>query len=112
MLNKEIIFPIYSKILGKYLKEEMKKKGLSQYDISFAYSKEDIKCIDNRTVRGILKGSRNMTVDSQTGFQESLGIKTPKDLFFPNEQFCLSLISEILEVLKTDSHFKKSSLRR
>ena len=39
MLNKEIIFPIYSKILGKYLKEEMKKKGLSQYDISFAYSK-------------------------------------------------------------------------
>ncbi|MCC3175027.1 hypothetical protein [Streptococcus gordonii] len=112
MHNKQIIRPIYLKKLGKYLKEEMKKKGLSQYDISFTYSKEDVNCIDSRTVRGILKGSRNMTVDSQTGFQESLGIRTPKDLFFPNEEFCISLITEILEVLKTDSHFENSLLRR
>lgn len=33
-------------------------------------------------------------------------------IFFPNEEFCTSLISEIFEAIKTDSHFKNSLLRR
>ena len=111
MRNKQIICPIYVKILGKYLKKEMKKKGLKQDEVGLTCGQDDIKMISSTTIREILKGNRNMTSDVADAFQESLGINTPKNLFFPNEEFCTRLISEILEAVKTDSHFENSLLR-
>lgn len=112
MRNKQIICPIYLKILGKYLKEEMKKKGLKQDEFGLMDGQDDIEMISGTTVRQILKGDRNMSSTVTVAFQETLGINSPKDLFFPNEEFCRSLISGILEAIKTDSHFKNSLLRR
>ena len=111
MRNKQIICPIYVKILGKYLKEEMKNKGLKQDEIGLTCGQDDIKMISSTTIREILKGNRNMTSEVADAFQESLGINIPKNLFFPNEEFCTRLISEILEAVKTDSHFENSLLR-
>ena len=112
MRNKQIICPIYVKILGKYLKEEIKKKGLKQDEVGLTCGQDDIEMISGTTVRQILKGDRNMSSTVTVAFQETLGINSPKDLFFPNEEFCTSLISEIFEAIKTDSHFKNSLLRR
>ena len=96
MRNKQIIYPIYVKILGKYLREEMKKKGLKQDEVGLTCGQDDIKMISSTTIREILKGNRNMTSEVADAFQESLGINIPKNLFFPNEEFCTRLISEIL----------------
>lgn len=111
MHNKQIILQIYRKKLGKYLKEQMKEKNLKQDEVGLTYGKDDIGMLSGTAVREILKGKRNMTSKSADAFQESLGINTPKDLFFSNEKFCTELISEILEAVKTDSHFEKSLLR-
>jgi hypothetical protein len=111
MHNKEIIVQIYRKKLGKYLKEQMKEKSLKQDEVGRTCGQYDIEMLSSTAVREILKGKRNMTNKAADSFQESLGINTPRDLFFPNEAFCIGLISEILEAIKTDSHFEESLLR-
>lgn len=81
MRNKQIICPIYVKILGKYLKEEMKKKGLKQDEVGLTCGQDDIKMISSTTIREIFKRNRNMTSEVADAFQETLGINSPKDLF-------------------------------
>lgn len=111
MHNKQIILQIYRKKLGEYLKEQMREKNLKQDEVGLTCGKDDIEMLSGTAVREILKGKRNMTSKAADAFQESLGINTPKDLFFPNEKFCTGLVSEILEAVKTDSHFEESLLR-
>lgn len=87
MHNKEIIVQIYRKKLGKYLKEQMKEKSLKQDEVGRTCGQYDIEMLSSTAVREILKGKRNMTNKAADSFQESLGINTPRDLFFPNEAF-------------------------
>lgn len=67
MRNKQIICPIYVKILGKYLKEEMKKKGLKQDEVGLTCGQDDIKMISSTTIREILEAVK---IDSH--FENSL----------------------------------------
>lgn len=94
MRNKQIICPIYVKILGKYLKKEMKKKGLKQDEVGLTCGQDDIKMISSTTIREILKGNRNMTSDVADAFQESLGINTPKNLFSQTKSFVQDLFQK------------------
>lgn len=91
MRNKQIICPIYLKILGKYLKEEMKKKGLKQDEFGLMDGQDDIEMISGTTVRQILKGDRNMSSTVTVAFQETLGINSPKDLFSQMRSFVEAL---------------------
>ena len=50
----------------------------------------------------ILKGKRNITLDTVDALQETLSLPNVKSVFFPNVDFCELLISQLTELILTD----------
>lgn len=110
MSHSDAMRNIYFYRLGEHLKKELIKKNISKNEIAFD-DFDDITYINETTVSEILKGRRNMSYNSAIAFQATLDYQNPKQLFFPDTEFCIKLVSDILHLIISDDLFRNSLLR-
>lgn len=92
---------LYCELLGKSLKQQLIEQGIPQNEVSY-YSNDEVRLISAPAISQILKGKRNTTVDTVDALQETLGLSNVKSVFFPNLEFCESLIRHFTKLILTD----------
>lgn len=102
---------LYQKKLGKSIKKELEKRGIKKNQVGEMRSAEDVELLSESSVYKILRGEINLTADSLYAFLSTFGYRNPVQLFFPNYDFCLELISEICLLIVTDTVFDKTLLK-
>ena len=100
MLNAKVR-TLYCKLLGQAIKQELSKQEIPQNEVSY-YFDDDIRLISAPTISEILKGRRNITLDTVDALQETLSLPDVKSVFFPSHNFCELLISQLTELMLTD----------
>ena len=108
MTYSKVIKKLYTKLLGKAIKQKMTDLKILQNQIAYDYSADDIELLSETTVGQIIKGKRNLSFNASLAFQVSLNYKTPKELFFPSQDFELQLIEAIIMTIITDSCFDQT----
>ncbi|MDW5564887.1 helix-turn-helix transcriptional regulator [Streptococcus mutans] len=98
---KAKIRTIYSELLGKNIKQQLLEQEILQNVISY-YFGDDVRLISAPTISEILKGRRNITLDTVYALQETLGLPNVKSVFFPNLGFCELLIIQLTRLILTD----------
>lgn len=89
----------------------MNEMGIYNNQIAYYNSDNKLVFIAESSVGQIIKGRRNLTVESSLAFQATLNYKTPRELFFPSSEFELQLIETIISTILTASCFKKTFFR-
>ena len=112
MTYSNVIKKLYTKLLGKAIKQKMTDLKILQNQIAYDYSADDIELLSETTVGQIIKGKRNLSFNASLAFQASLNYKTPKELFFPSQDFELQLIEAIIMTIITDSYFDQTILKK
>lgn len=92
---------LYCELLGESLKQQFIEKEILQNEVAY-YFDDDIRLISAPAISQILKGKRNISLDTVDALQETLGLPNVKSVFFPNIDFCELLISQLTELLLTD----------
>ena len=92
---------LYCELLGESLKQQFIEKEILQNEVAY-YFDDDIRLISAPVISQILKGKRNITIDTVDALQETLGLPNVKSVFFPNIDFCKLLISQLTELILTD----------
>ncbi|AXI64893.1 TPA: helix-turn-helix transcriptional regulator [Streptococcus suis] len=92
---------LYCELLGESIKQQLLEQEIPQNEVSY-YFGDDIRLISAPAISQILKGRRNITLDSVDALQETLGLPSVKSVFFPNLDFCELLISQLTELILTD----------
>ena len=112
MTYSKVIKKLYTKLLGKAIKQKMTDLKILQNQIAYDYSADDIELLSETTVGQIIKGKRNLSFNASLAFQVSLNYKTPKELFFPSQDFEFQLIEAIIMTIITDSCFDQTILKK
>lgn len=92
---------LYCELLGESLKQQFIEKEILQNEVAY-YFDDDIRLISAPAISQILKGKRNISLDTVDALQETLGLPNVKSVFFPNIDFCELLISQLTELLLTN----------
>ncbi|MCW0994103.1 helix-turn-helix domain-containing protein [Streptococcus anginosus] len=92
---------LYCELLGESLKQQFIEKEILQNEVAY-YFDDDIRLISAPAISQILKGKRNISLDTVDALQETLGLPNVKSVFFPNIDFCELLISQLTELILTD----------
>lgn len=98
---KDKVRTLYCKLLGQAIKQELTKQKIPQNEVSY-YCNDDIRLISAPAISQILKGKRNISLDTVDALQETLGLPNVKSVFFPNIDFCELLISQLTELILTN----------
>ena len=98
---KTKIRTLYCESLGNALKQQLVEQEIPQNEVSY-YFDDDIRLISAPVISQILKGKRNITLDTVDALQETLSLPNVKSVFFPNVDFCELLISQLTELILTD----------
>lgn len=97
MLKSEVR-TLYCELLGQSIKQELIKQEIPQNEVSY-YFNDEIRLISAPAISQILKGKRNLTLDTVEALQETLGLPNVKCVFFPNHGFCELLITQLTELM-------------
>lgn len=92
---------LYCELLGQAIKQELIEQKIPQNEVSY-YFDDDIRLISAPAISQILKGRRNITLDTVDALQETLGLVNVKSVFFPNHDFCELLIIQLTKLMLTD----------
>ncbi|SUN51574.1 Uncharacterised protein [Streptococcus dysgalactiae subsp. dysgalactiae] len=92
---------LYCELLGEAIKQQLLEQEIPQNEVSY-YFDDDIRLISAPAISQILKGKRNITLDTVDALQETLELTNVKSVFFPNIDFCELLISESTRLILTD----------
>lgn len=92
---------LYCELLGESLKQQLIEKKIPQNEVSY-YFDDDVRLISAPTVSQILKGKRNLSLDTADALQETLGLPNVKSVFFPNLDFCELLIIQLTKLILSD----------
>lgn len=112
MTYSKVIIKLYTKLLGQSIKERMAILNVFQNQIAYDYSADDINFISETTVSQIIKGKRNISFNASLAFQVSLDYKTPRELFFPSQNFEIQLIKSIILTILTNTCFNQTILKK
>ncbi|QHF54103.1 MULTISPECIES: helix-turn-helix domain-containing protein [Streptococcus] len=91
---------LYCELLGESIKQQLIEQEIPQNEVSY-YFDDDIRLISAPAISQILKGKRNITLDTVDALQETLGLPNVKSVFFPNLDFCELLIIQLTELILT-----------
>ncbi|HEM4052635.1 TPA: helix-turn-helix transcriptional regulator [Streptococcus suis] len=92
---------LYCELLGEAIKQQLLEQEIPQNEVSY-YFDDDIRLISAPAISQILKGKRNITLDTVDALQETLGLTNVKSVFFPTLDFCELLIIQLTELILTD----------
>lgn len=92
---------LYCELLGESLKQQLIEKKIPQNEVSY-YFDDDVRLISAPTISQILKGKRNLSLDTANALQETLGLPNVKSVFFPNLDFCELLIIQLTKLILSD----------
>ena len=92
---------LYCELLGQAIKRELIEQEIPQNEVSY-YLDDDIRLISAPAISQILKGKRNITLDTVDALQDTLGLLNVKSVFSPNHNFCELLILQLTELMLTD----------
>ena len=92
---------LYCELLGESLKQQLIEKKIPQNEVSY-YFDDDVRLISAPTISQILKGKRNLSLDTADALQETLGLPNVKSVFFPNLDFCELLIIQLTKLILSD----------
>lgn len=112
MTYPKLIASIYCKILGKTIKNQLKETNISQNQIGYIDTDEEVILLSETSVCQILNGNRNMTYNASLAFQETLNYDTPKILFLQDDSFKIQLLTQLTTLILTDSTFDNTLLRQ
>lgn len=82
MLNSKIRI-LYCESLGNAIKQQLVDQEILQNEISY-YFDDNVKLISAPTISQILKGKRNLGLETVDALQETLELPNIKNVFFPN----------------------------
>ncbi|GAB6711886.1 XRE family transcriptional regulator [Streptococcus uberis] len=99
MLKSELR-TLYCELLGQSIKQELINQEIPQNEVSY-YFNDEIRLISAPAISQILKGKRNLTLDTAEALQETLGLPNVKRVFFPSHGFCELLIIQLTELMLT-----------
>ncbi|EMC45703.1 XRE family transcriptional regulator [Streptococcus mutans] len=102
MLNTKIR-ALYCESLGKAIKQQLDEQEIPQNEISYCFD-DDVKLISAPTISEILQGKRNITLNTADALQETLKHPNVKSVFFPNLDFCESLIVQLMRLILTEKY--------
>ncbi|MGQ7309220.1 XRE family transcriptional regulator [Streptococcus suis] len=91
---------LYCELLGEAIRKQLLEQEIPQNEVSY-YFDDDIRLISAPTISQILKGKRNITIDTVDALQETLSLPNVKSVFFPNLHFCELLIIQLTELILT-----------
>lgn len=91
---------LYCELLGESLKQQLVEQKIPQNEISYCFD-DDVKLISAPTISQILKGKRNISIETLDALQETLELPSVKSVFFPNLDFSESLIIHLTELILT-----------
>ncbi|AVM72080.1 XRE family transcriptional regulator [Streptococcus mutans] len=92
---------LYCELIGEAIRKQLLEQEIPQNEVAY-YFDDDIRLISAPAISQILKGKRNISLDTVDALQETLGLPNVKSVFFPNIDFCELLISQLTELLLTD----------
>lgn len=92
---------LYCELLGEAIRKQLLEQEIPQNEVSY-YFDDDIRLISAPAISQILKGKRNITIDTVDALQETLSLPNVKSVFFPNLHFCELLIIQLTELILTD----------
>lgn len=98
---KDKVKTLYCELLGKSIKQQLIEQEIPQNQVAYCFY-DDIRLISGPTISQILKGKRNITLDSVEALQETLDLPNVKSVFFPNLEFCELLIVQLTELILND----------
>ncbi|MFZ7176284.1 XRE family transcriptional regulator [Streptococcus hyovaginalis] len=102
MLNSKIR-TLYCESLGNAIKQQLVDQEILQNEISY-YFDDNVKLISAPTISQILKGKRNLGIETVDALQETLELPNIKNVFFPNIEFCESLIVQLTRLMLTEKY--------
>lgn len=94
---------LYCELLGQAIKQELIEQGKAQNSIFYYNFDEHIE-ISAPAVSQILRGKRNITLDTVDALQETLNLPNVKSVFFPSIDFCKFLITQLTELILSEGH--------
>jgi len=94
---------LYCELLGQAIKQELIEQGKAQNSIFYYNFDEPIE-ISAPAVSQILRGKRNITLDTVDALQETLNLPNVKSVFFPSIDFCKFLITQLTELILSEGH--------
>ena len=100
---KDKVKTLYCELLGQAIKQELIEQGKAQNSIFYYNFDEPIE-ISAPAVSQILRGKRNITLDTVDALQETLNLPNVKSVFFPSIDFCKSLITQLTELILSEGH--------
>ncbi|MFS5914371.1 XRE family transcriptional regulator [Streptococcus agalactiae] len=92
---------LYCELLGEAIRKQLLEQEILQNEVSYFFD-DDIRLISAPAISQILKGKRNITLDTVNALQETLSLPNIKSVFFPNLHFCELLIIQLTELILTD----------
>ncbi|KAF1214842.1 XRE family transcriptional regulator [Streptococcus agalactiae] len=92
---------LYCELLGEAIRKQLLEQEILQNEVSYFFD-DDIRLISAPAISQILKGKRNITLDTVNALQETLSLPNIKSVFFPNLHFCELLIIQLTELSLTD----------
>ncbi|CCC18941.1 MULTISPECIES: hypothetical protein [Streptococcus] len=112
MAYKNTIRPVYSKLLGNFIRKQLKELSILQNQIGY-YDDFDgeVELLSETTVSQIIKGKRNMSFNASLAFQTTLNYPTSKQLFLQDDSFKIQLLSQLTTLITTDSTFDNTLLK-
>ena len=90
MTYSKVIKKLYTKLLGKAIKQKMTDLKILQNQIAYDYSADDIELLSETTVGQIIKGKRNLSFNASLAFQVSLNYKTTQRIVFPKPRLWIT----------------------
>lgn len=111
MSNIDVVSKLYYTVLGQTLRERMRSEHVKIIDFGFD-DVDDTKFSSDSTIRGILKGNRNLTTKSVKFFLQTLNYQTSQEMYFPSDEFCLQIIKEIFKLVTYSNQFDNSIFKQ
>ena len=112
MLYKEIVTSIYTKLLGKAIKNQLTVAHILQNQIAYDEFDGTVVLLSETSVGETLKGKRNMSYNAMFAFQATLNYQTPKELFLQDDFFKIQLLSQLTTLILNDPSFNNTILKR
>ena len=112
MLYKEIVTSIYTKLLGKAIKNQLTAAHILQNQIGYDEFDGTVVLLSETSVGETLKGKRNMSYNAMFAFQATLNYQTPKELFLQDDFFKIQLLSQLTTLILNDPSFNNTILKR
>lgn len=100
---KDKVKTLYCELIGQAIKQQLKELEIHQNQVS-SFFDDDVNLISAPAISQIIKGKRNITFDTAEALQETLELSNVKSVFFPNLDFCESLIVHLTNLILTDKY--------